>query len=151
MIFISHRGNTIGPNLDLENNPDYVLKTIKKGFEVEVDIRYMNDGWFLGHDYGQYLVDESFILNDKIWFHAKNLEALNKFIKINKKIKFFWHQEDDYVLTSNGLIWTYPGKNLTSNSICVLPEKSFYSKADLQKCAGVCSDNVEYYSGVIND
>lgn len=31
----------------------------------------------------------------------------------------FWHQEDDYALTSSGYIWTYPDKLLTDKSIIV--------------------------------
>ena len=23
---------------------------------------------------------------------------------------YFWHQEDDYTITSKGIIWAYPGK-----------------------------------------
>ena len=39
MILIAHRGNTIGPNIEKENHPDYIDEAIKKGFDVEVDIR----------------------------------------------------------------------------------------------------------------
>ena len=43
---ISHRGNLIGPNLLLENNPDYILSAVSMGFDVEVDVWY-DDGYFL--------------------------------------------------------------------------------------------------------
>ena len=38
------------------------------------------------------------------------------------KDTLFEHQEDDVTLTSEGYIWTYPNKQLTDNSIAVLPE-----------------------------
>jgi len=52
-------------------------------------------------------------------------------------IHCFWHQEDDVTLTSKGYLWTYSGKELTENSIAVLPEK----KPDVE-VAGICSDYV---------
>lgn len=39
-ILISHRGNLIGPNLDLENNPDHIVKNVLPKFNCEVDLRY---------------------------------------------------------------------------------------------------------------
>ena len=59
----------------------------------------------------------------------------------------FWHQNDSYTLTNTGYIWTYPGKTLTPQSICVMPEKvpNFYSTDDLTDCFGICTDFVESY------
>jgi hypothetical protein len=59
--------------------------------------------------------------------------------------KYFWHQNDDITLTSNGYLWTYPGKKLTDKSIVVLPEFNFYNKKDLKKCYGICSDFILNY------
>ena len=108
MIFISHRGNINGINKKFENNPNYIQHAIDKGFNVEIDVWY-KDYFFLGHDKPQYKVSSKFLENTKFWCHAKNLEALEKLQKL--RTKYFWHQNDDYTLTSNGYIWTYPGKN----------------------------------------
>ena len=110
MIYISHRGNVDGPVKDKENNIDHIQKALNKGFEVEVDVRFNKNKFFLGHDYDQFEVDKEFLLNDKIWCHAKTTEALIELDKI--KAHYFWHQEDDYTITSRGFIWTYPGKKL---------------------------------------
>ena len=61
-----------------------------------------------------------------------------------KKINahYFWHQKDDITLTSKGYFWTFPGKKLTKNSICVLPEWNSLRKFN---CAGVCSDFISKY------
>jgi hypothetical protein len=61
--FISHRGNTNGPIPELENKPSYILETISKGFDVEIDVRYNKDieEFWLGHDKPQYKVDLSFL------------------------------------------------------------------------------------------
>ena len=58
----------------------------------------------------------------------------------NKKIHCFFHQEDDVTLTSKGYLWTYTGKQLTENSIAVLPNDEI-----TKKIAGVCSDFIGDY------
>lgn len=140
MILISHRGNLNGPNKELENNPRYIKEALLKGFDVEIDVYLHKNKLYLGHDEPQYKIEESFLLNKKIWCHAKNIESL----VLLKKIQaiYFWHQEDDYTITSNGYFWTYPGKKLVKNSICVLPERFDYKKIN---CAGICSDFIERY------
>ena len=140
MIFISHRGNINGVNKKFENNPTYIQLAINKGFNVEIDVWY-KDAFFLGHDKPQFKVSQKYLENKKFWCHAKNLEALEKLQKI--KTKYFWHQDDDYTLTSNGYIWTYPGKKLSKKSICVLPELN--KKKFTKSISGICSDFIEKY------
>jgi len=142
VIFISHRGNTIGSNPKLENNPKYILATLNKNYDVEIDVWFVKDTFYLGHDEPQYEVSLLFLQNSKLWCHAKNLQALQNLLKNN--IHCFWHQNDDYTLTSKGVIWTYPGKLLTKNSICVMPEKA-NKIIDTSNCLGVCSDFIEDY------
>lgn len=140
MFYISHRGNLNGINQDMENNPEYLDNAISKGFHVEVDVRVFKDKIYLGHDEPQFKISNDFLLRKEIWCHAKDIYAL----EVLKKIQaiYFWHQNDDYTLTSNGYFWTYPGKVLVKNSICVLPETSNYSDI---KCKGICSDYIEKY------
>jgi len=140
MIYISHRGNISGPNEKFENKIDYIQNALDKGYDVEVDVRFENDSFFLGHDYNQVEVDKNFLLNKKIWCHAKTKDALSALEKI--KAHHFWHQEDDYTITSKGFIWTYPGKSLLTSSICVLPEIANYKEIN---CLGICSDYIERY------
>ena len=140
MYLISHRGNLNGVIEDRENSPNYINEALEKGYDVEVDVRFENNQFFLGHDLNQYKIDEKFLLNKKIWCHAKTDKALNALEKINAH--YFWHQEDDYTITNKGFFWTYPGKKLLKNSICVLPEKSNYEKIS---CKGICSDFIEKY------
>ncbi len=140
MIFISHRGNISGIRSSDENNPNYINAALKLGYEVEVDVRFENGKFFLGHDFSQYHVDIQFLLNNKIWCHAKTKDALEALEKI--KAHYFWHQEDDYTITSKGFIWTYPGKELFEKSICVLPENHDYENFN---CLGICSDFIEKY------
>lgn len=137
MIIISHRGNILGPNKDRENNPDFILKVDELGFNVEIDVWLINGKWFLGHDEPKYEIPMQFLQNKHWWCHAKNHEALNAMIK-NDKINCFWHQEDDYVITSRGYIWIYPGKEPLSNGIYCMPERA--SSINWKLCAGICTD-----------
>ncbi|MEY4342356.1 MAG: Synechococcus phage, partial [Pseudomonadota bacterium] len=52
----------------------------------------------------------------------------------------FWHQEDDFTITSSGYIWTYPNKSITSQSIIVDLNKNWKTKN--YNCFGVCVDFV---------
>jgi hypothetical protein len=118
MKIIAHRGNIDGKSW-MENNPKHILRAINNGFDVEVDIRYIDKKWYLGHDNPTYVVNFLFLesINKNAWFHCKNLEALSELDPLT--YKFFWHQNDDFTLTSNGYIWTYPEKNVTPRSIIV--------------------------------
>jgi len=138
MIYISHRGYTNGSNEDLENNPDQIKYLLSKNIHVEIDLRFFKHKLYLGHDEPRYQVDKSFLSNDKLWCHAKDAESLSELTKMN--CHYFWHQKDDYTITSKGFIWVYPGKSLIKNSICVIPEKF---KQDYSMCYGVCSDYLD--------
>ena len=140
MYLISHRGNINGILEKRENSPSYINEALNKGYDVEVDVRFDNNQFFLGHDKNQYQINKEFLLNKKIWCHAKTTEALIALEKIDAH--YFWHQEDDYTITSKGFIWTYPGKKLLLKSICVLPEKYDYKQID---CEGICSDYIQNY------
>lgn len=135
MLIISHRGNISGPNLELENNPTQVLKVLTTN-EVEIDVWLIDKKFFLGHDYPQYKIDQSFLLNKGLWCHAKNLEALN--LLLDLKVNCFWHENDLYTLTSNGIIWTYPQQRLCSKSIIVDLDPNWKEKK--YNCLGVCVD-----------
>lgn len=136
MKIIAHRANLNGPNTSTENSIQAINIALYAGFDVEIDVWYKNNKWYLGHDKPQYLVEESFLQNKKLWCHGKNLDALDLMLK-NKKIHCFWHQNDDFTLTSKGYIWTYPYKNTKNNSIIVLTNKK--DKIP-EKCFGICTD-----------
>ena len=141
--YISHRGNTDGKIGNAENSPDYVLNALNKGYEVEIDVWLVGDLFYLGHDKPLYLIQESFLENEKFWCHAKNEEVFYQMLA-NPKIHCFWHQTDDYTLTSKGIPWVFPGKKVNEHSIWVLPEKTPFSNIII-KCLGICSDNISKY------
>jgi hypothetical protein len=143
MILISHRGNLKGKNPPQENHPDYITGALKEGFNVEIDVWLVDNKWVLGHDSPEYEIPKSFLYNNSLWCHAKNISALKEMSSLD--VHCFWHQEDDVTLTSRGYLWTYPGKQLTVKSICVLPEIFSNEVQDIDICSGICSDEIQLF------
>lgn len=143
MILISHRGNLNGPEPNLENNPKYIELALNFGYDVEIDIRYVDGEYFLGHDFPQYKVTKKFVENQNFWVHCKDYTTLLHFTLNHRNLNFFYHTDEDYVLTSKQYIWAYPGKYGLNNTIAVLPELTNQS---INGFAGVCSDYIENYS-----
>jgi hypothetical protein len=143
MKLIAHRGLINGPDKSLENNPEQILKSLSKGYDCEIDLWYVNSELYLGHDAPQYAIDKDFLKEMGLWIHAKNLAAL-RFLT-DTSYNYFWHQEDDFTLTSHRYIWAYPGKELTMRSIMVMPEREDKTLSNVKNalCYGVCSDFVE--------
>lgn len=141
MKIISHRGNLNGRNVFTENSVESINLALKHGFDVEIDVWYKNNNWYLGHDQPQYLINEFFLQSTKLWCHAKNLDALNLMLK-NNKIHCFWHQNDNFTLTSKNFIWTYPNKKTTSKSILVINNhgKQYRDLYKSNKLYGICTD-----------
>ena len=144
MILISHRGNLSGDNPELENSPKYIWSALNSGFDVEIDVWFHDGDFWLGHDEPQYKVDVEFLINDKFWCHAKNIEALLEMKKY--PIHYFWHEEDTVALTSKNYVWAYPGKQPIKGSIAVMPERS---DDDISVCKGICSDVIKKYKDEI--
>jgi hypothetical protein len=146
MKLIAHRALINGPDQNLENHPDQIASAIGQGFDCEVDLWIDQSRYCLGHDEPQYPVDKDFLIKHRknLWIHAKNLPALYWLSTTDKFFNYFWHQTDDYVITSRGYIWAYPGKDLTDRSVMVMPE---WKDPNLEKiqgisCYGICSDYV---------
>lgn len=147
MIFICHRGNIESKIKDEENKPEKILHCINLGYEVEIDVWFKNNTFFLGHDEPQYVINVDFLKNTKLWCHAKDLNSLQKMLEYN--IHCFWHENDSYSLTSKQKIWCYPDKPLLPNCVAVLPEIANYSLQDLKLCYAVCTDEVLKYKKIL--
>jgi len=143
---IAHRGNTNGKFESYENEPNYIDLAIERGYDVEIDVWYKDNIWWLGHDKPQYGINLDWIQlrSHKLWVHCKNIEALEYLTteKDGADINFFWHDTDTATLTSFGYVWAYPGKQPIKKSIAVMPE---LNNDDVTQCMGICSDYVEKY------
>jgi hypothetical protein len=143
MILISHRGNINGSIPELENKPAYIDDTICLGYEIEIDMWWINGKIYLGHDKPQYEISDEWLSEriDKLWIHCKNIELLD-WIR-STSLHYFWHENDIVTLTSKNYIWAYPGKQPIVGSIAVMPE--LYND-DIGKCIGICSDYIKNYT-----
>ena len=72
MIYISHRGNIDKINIKEENKPSYIFKALDHNFNVEVDIWFIENTFYLGHDAPLYEVDMEFI-------NTKNMVSCKKY------------------------------------------------------------------------
>lgn len=147
MITISHRGNLNGPIPDKENRPSYIDCAIQLGYDIEVDIRYINDEFWLGHDEPQYKIELTWmkLRKEKIWYHCKDLNSTIKLLELDEGFKFFCHSSDDFVLTSTGHVWVHDLSKKINNK-CVIPllsigEIDAYILADE---FAVCTDYVNH-------
>lgn len=148
MIVISHRGNINGSLPEKENRPSYIDSAIQLGYEVEVDIRYLNGKFYLGHDTPDYEISEIWMekRKDKIWFHCKNLDASFRLYEMQTdkiKYRYFCHSFDTYVLTSTGNVWVHD-LSLNINDKCIIP---LLNNDDIIEYSGnsvyaVCTDYV---------
>jgi len=149
MHLISHRGNINGKNPDRENSPLYIKAALALGYEVEIDVWYVDGQWWLGHDEPTYQASADSLKYKKgtqLWCHAKNIEAAYQ-MWYEGKIHYFYHQTDDITLTSLNYLWTYPGKRpFTPRSIAVMPEGTDWTKEELGSCAGICSDFIDRHN-----
>ena len=94
----------------------------------------------LGHDEPLYETDYKFLMNEKLWCHAKNLDALFEMKKY--AIHYFWHETDTVTLTSKNYVWAYPGKQPIKGSIACMPE---LENDNVLLCKGICSDYIKRY------
>jgi hypothetical protein len=146
MHYIAHRGLFKGPDKELENHPDQIDLALSNHYDCEVDLWYVDGKLWLGHDKPTYEIEQDYLEKRQwhLWIHAKNLAALHWLS--NTPYNYFWHQTDDFTLTSFGYIWTYPGKELSKFSISVMPEWELMHselKTYSPDCDGICSDFIE--------
>lgn len=139
MIMISHRGNTSGKNTELENKSHYIERAIAMGYDVEIDVWCSDGKLFLGHDSAEEPIEDAWFHNKPLWCHCKNYQALKHLTRLG--VHCFFHDRDDYTLTSQGFIWAYPGQPGDEKTIAVMPPAGF----DVSNFHGVCSDNISDY------
>jgi len=122
MKIISHRGNIDGPREKKENRPSYIDCAMNLGYDVEVDIRYENNNFWLGHDTPDYKIEHTWmnLRKEKLWFHCKDLLSCIKLLEIGINFKYFCHTNDDFVLTSTNHIWVNDLSDII-NDKCIIP------------------------------
>lgn len=146
MRLISHRGNTLGRNIFEENTIPYINKAISEGFEVEIDLWYVNEKYYLGHDSAENEISISELQKDKVLVHCKNVECL---MQLKEEFNCFFHESEKIVLSSSGDVILHVDYGTLESAIAIVPERNCAKKEDLLKCSGVCSDYIEGYRRVL--
>lgn len=137
MKIISHRGNLFGSNPETENLPIKISQCLSLGFDVEIDVWFLNKSFWLGHDQPTYKIGIKFLKQKGLWIHSKNIQALEK---LHKDFNTFFISTDAVSLTSKNMLWVCTGSTITKESIAVLPEQTNYSNKDLKQCYAICTD-----------
>ena len=111
MKLTSHRGNLKGTNPEKENHPDYIYEALQAGYDVEIDVWWVDGKFKLGHDGPQYDFPFDLLTNfhTKLWIHCKNMVALSYLNELDSsgfKLNYFSDEDDIGVLTSLGYIWS---------------------------------------------
>ena len=143
MKLIAHNGNVNGPDPSKENTPEQIEWCIDNGYDVEIDVRYNpdKDKFYLGHDEHQHEVNWWWLAGKsaRLWIHCKDLTTLHEFTANTSGYNYFWHQGDDYTLTSKGQIWASSGKPYKDDTVIVVENPEDVKEYD---CYGICSDYV---------
>jgi len=139
--FISHRGNLNGPNKKTENTVKQIDFVLNEDFDCEIDVWLINEKLYLGHDNPENEITLNWLdmYKQSLWIHCKNFEALNFFKNLDSTFNYFWHQKDDFTLTSKGYIWTYPEQKYDKNSVIVKLDNKLPKNLVFH---GVCTDFV---------
>ena len=164
MKLIAHRGNITCKNPERENTIGYIKEALRYGVDVEVDIRYLDGEWILGHDEPKYKINFDFLTQPRLWLHCKNIQAMINLYASDTN--YFWHENDKYTITSKGHIWCFPNQpapsitvektvdDLYANdmsffrkmtnrlTIGVLPE---INETDIYQYDAICTDNITKY------
>ena len=151
---ILHRGISISDSLS-ENHPLTIKHRNDNGYSCEYDIWFFNDTWWLGHDkptYNVVCIDTFIRQSADNLIHAKDGATFAEIIKYCRERGYnneiFYHTNEDYVLTSNMNIITYPGRYIVCSSICMMPENAGreYSIDEHNNTTTICSDLIDIAS-----
>ena len=140
MKIISHRGNINGRIEEAENKPEYILDTLSMGYNVEIDVWFVDGEWWLGHDEPQYKITHRWLRERRnhLWIHCKDIQSA----KDCWIYQSFCHTADPFTYTSTGKIWLHDLTMKVDNRV-IIP---LLSSADIEKlhlfddAFAVCTD-----------
>tara|TARA_B100001250_G_C19816232_1_gene798576 strand:- start:6750 stop:7217 length:468 start_codon:yes stop_codon:yes gene_type:complete len=153
MILISHRGNIDRVIRRRENTEDYIQEAIDLGYDVEIDVWFINFKYYLGHDGPDNEVEIEWLLarRNNLWIHCKNFEALSGLM--NTSLKLFYHQKEDYTIISDKHIWAHATR---FDDKCIIPlidmeSVNSFNFSKKINCYGICSDFIKQIKVKINE
>ncbi len=151
MILISHRGNIDSVIKNKENTLPYIDNAISLGYDVEIDLRRIDQNLYLGHDKPEQKVDYDWLFERRknLWIHVKDINSFN--FCLDTPLTYFFHEKERHTLISNNLIWSHDLSEATEKSIIPLInlkiDKNEAKK--YKKVAGICSDYISHYREIM--
>lgn len=145
MIYISHRGNLDSVIPSRENTLDYIDEAIAAGFDVEIDVRTLNNGLYLGHDKADNPVTVQWLLDRRgsLWIHTKDFQSLVNLIEYD--LKLFYHEKENHTIIHNTtIIWSH--NILEANRKSIIPLLSYddlRTGIPNKEVYGICSDFIK--------
>lgn len=140
---IAHRGLLQGPDSFKENNPKFIENSLVMGYDCEIDLWVVQGKYYLGHDEPRYEVPESFLERWKsnLFVHCKNFDCLKS---MPTDMNYFWHENDEFTITSKGQIWAYYKREIAAEgTIVVMPE--VVGTKLVKEIFGICTDWPDLY------
>ena len=145
---IAHRGVIDGNYSGKENTIASIISSLKQGYEVEVDVIFDGDTFYLGHDRPQERLQDlwnnmrlqrSWLPYSGIWYHCKDDGSLDYFKKQGIH-NYFFHDLDGFTMTSKGHFWTADIQMRYPVDTFVVA-KTIGDTHELLKtnCSGICS------------
>ena len=144
MKLISNRGNIFGKDISVENSPDYIDETLSLGYEVKVDLWYIDNEIFLGDYVPTYKVSFDWLISRylKLWICCKNVDAL-EFLHSHDHFNYFWDTPDVITLTSLNYFWVKSTNISGKNVILSIPETdSVIDEITNKKFYGICANTI---------
>jgi hypothetical protein len=143
MLLISNKGNITGPNVLLENTPEYIDFAIQQGYNVKIDFWYHNNKFFLGTNRPKTQIDWDWLTNIKrleyLWINCMDTQTFSFLLENGPSLNFFYNKSDNITITSKGIPWSNITNQYTSNTITC-------NDTNIDKVVGVCSDWVSKWS-----
>jgi len=139
LLVISHRGNMMGPRMGTENKKETIIDVITRfKIPVEVDVRILNNKFYLGHDTIVEEIDPQFLIQNRhmLYVHAKTPETASFLKEKQWPLNWFFHDKDSLTVTSKGDLWCFPGIYLPNGITVELGKKNA-----IPAVYGVCTDH----------
>jgi len=143
MLLISDKGNISGPNILLENTPDYIDFAIAQGYNVKIDLWYQDSKFFLGTNGPKTQIEWDWLTNierlEYLWINCMNIQTFSFLLENGNALNFFYNNTDEVTITSKGFPWSNISNQYNTNTIAC-------NTTNLDNVIGVCSDWVSKWS-----
>lgn len=125
------------------NHPDSIKKCLDLGLNVRVDVKFLDDNFYLVNSKEKFLVETKILEDYRIWCQAKDILTL-EMLSSSLNINCFYFKKDKFTVTSKGFVWNCDKTKIVNRSIFQAIDEDWEEiKNKIGSCYGVCSDEPE--------